>query len=70
MRVASGIADDVGIDPAPLQAWQQQVRGRAAETASTHRSSRTTLGYLTVEMQVQHLGISGNNYVHLIFTWA
>ncbi len=31
---------------------------------------RNRLGHLAAEMQVQHLGTSGNNYVHLIFTWS
>lgn len=30
---------------------------------------RSKLGYLTAELQVQHLATSGTNYVHLVLSW-
>jgi len=70
MRVASGIADDVGIDVTPLLAWEQRVEGAGGGDSVDSPFLRTTLGYLTFEMQVQHLGTSGNNYVHLVLSWG
>ncbi len=68
VRVASGIADDLGIDAASLQTWEQQVEAGSADSVDSP-FLRNTLGYLTAELQVQHLGVSGNNYIHLILSW-
>jgi hypothetical protein len=68
VRVAGGIAGDLGIDAGPLQTWRQQVEGSASGDSVDSPFLRNTLGYLTVELQVQHLGISGNNYLHLVLT--
>ncbi len=69
VRVASGLADDLGIDARPLQSWRRAVADNATHGNVDSPFIRNQLGYLTAEMQVQHLGASGNNYVHLIITW-
>jgi hypothetical protein len=66
VRVADGIADDLGIDAGALQTWRQQVEGSESGDSVDSPFLRNTLGYLTVELQVQHLGVSGNNYLHLV----
>lgn len=68
VEVAQRIADDVGIDAGPLQRWRREV-GRADDGSIDSPFMRATVGYLIAEMQVQHLGPSDTNYVHLIFTW-
>jgi hypothetical protein len=70
VRVAGGVAGDLGIDAAPLQTWRQQVEGAKSGESVDSPFLRNTLGYLTVELQVQHLGISGNNYLHLVLSWG
>ena len=70
VQLASKLADDLGITARPLQAWQQQVEANTSGDNVDSPFLRNRLGYLTAEMQVQHLGTSGNNYVHLIFTWS
>lgn len=69
-KKASGIAKDLGIDATPLETWRQQVEGLNGAGSLDSPFLRTKLGYLTAELQVQHLGASGNNYVHLILSWG
>ncbi len=69
VRLASGLADDLGIDAQPLQSWRAEVEGDGSAGNVDSPFMRNQLGYLTAEMQVQHLAASGNNYLHLIFTW-
>ena len=70
VEVASGLADNLGIDAKPLQSWRLEVEANASGGSVDSPFIRIQLGYLTAEMQVQHLGTSGNNYVHLILTWS
>lgn len=69
VQVASGLADDLGINPQPLEAWRAQVESGTSTGSVDSPFLRSRLGYLTAEMQVQHLGTSGTNYLHLIFSW-
>lgn len=69
--VAEGrrLADELGIDHGPLAAWRTRVEASESTDAVDTPFMRARLGYLGVEMQVQHLGVSGDNYLHLIFSW-
>ena len=68
IQVASGVAADLGIDASSLSRFRAMVTGAPGSNADSP-FLRTTVGYLTAEIQVQHLGASGNNYVHLVLTW-
>lgn len=70
VQLAGGLADRLGIDAQPVQNWQHEVGNDPSGGNVDSLFMRNRLGYLTAEMQIQHLGISGNNYLHLIFTWA
>lgn len=67
MGLARRLADDLGIDPGPLQTWRQQVAASDSTDGIDTPFMRSHLGYVTVEMQVSYLGTSSNTYVHLIF---
>ncbi len=69
VRLASRLADGLGSDATPLPRWQEQAETRSADSIDSP-FLRNRLGYLTVEMQVQHLGVSGNNYLHLVLSWG
>lgn len=68
VQVGGRVAADLGITAAALDTWRQEVQGGSSDSVDSP-FLRNTLGYLTVEMQVQHLG-SGSNYLHLILTWS
>lgn len=70
VQLADGLADTLGIDAQPVQNWQHEVGSDPSAGNVDSLFMRNRLGYLTAEMKVQHLGISGNNYLHLIFTWS
>ncbi len=65
VKAAQTIADDLGIDPAPLQRWRRDVESNG-NTSVDSPFMRSRLGYLTAELQAQHLATSGTNYVHLV----
>lgn len=67
VQVGGRIAGDLGTTATALQTWRQQVAAGSGDSVDSP-FLRNTLGYLTVEMQVQHLG-SGGNYLHLVLTW-
>ncbi len=69
LQVARGVADDLGIDPKPLERWRRDVESTPDDSVDSP-FMRAKIGYLTAELQVQHLGTSGTNYVHLILTLA
>lgn len=69
IKVATGVADDLGIDATPLQRWRVGLEASPTDNVDSP-FLRSRVGYLTAEMQVQHLGASGTNYVHLVLTWA
>jgi len=69
VQLATGLADSLGIDAQPVQNWRHEVGTDPSGGNVDSLFMRSRLGYLTAEMQVQHLGVSGNNYLHLIFTW-
>lgn len=69
MQLATELAESLGIDAQPVQNWQHEVGTDPSGGNVDSLFMRSRLGYLTAEMQVQHLGVSGNNYLHLIFTW-
>lgn len=70
VRVGQSLADDLGINAQPLESWRAQVQSGTSTGSVDSPFLQARLGYLTAEMQVQHLGTSGNNHVHLIFTWS
>lgn len=71
LQLATRVAGELGIDAtAALQSWRQQVEGPARGDSVDTPFLRSSLGYLTVEMQVQHLGVSGTNFMHLILSWG
>jgi hypothetical protein len=68
IEVAGGVAADLGIDASPLGQFEALV-GRAPGDNANSPFMRSAVGYLTAEIQVQHVGASGNNYLHLVLTW-
>ncbi len=68
ITIAQGIADDLKIDAKPLQRWRFDVKVDESGNVDSP-FMRAKVGYLTAELQVQHLGASGENYIHLILTW-
>lgn len=70
VEVASGLAENLGIDAKPLRSWRLEVDNDSSVGSVDSPFIRNRLGYLIAELQVQHLGTSGNNYVHLILTWS
>lgn len=70
VRTSTRLANDLGIDPSALATWRQQVADSRSTDSVDSPFLRNRVGYLTVEIQVQHLGISGNNYLHLILGWG
>jgi len=68
VQVAQGVADDLGIDSAPLLRWRRDVES-FGDASVDSPFMRGAVGYLTAELQVQHLATSGHNYVHLILSW-
>jgi hypothetical protein len=68
IQVAGDVADDFGIDTSALSQWEAQVESAPGDNLNSP-FMRSMLGYLTAEMQVQHLGASGNNYVHLVLVF-
>lgn len=69
VRSATALAAKLGIDPGPVQSWRRRVRNTPTDSVDSP-FLRNRVGYVSVDMQVQHLGVSGNNYLHLIFTWS
>lgn len=69
VQLATDLAARLGIDAGPVQSWRLQVEDTPADNVDSP-FLRNRVGYLTAEMQVQHLGASGNSYVHLILSWS
>ena len=65
--LASSIADTLGIDPSPVEAWREDARNPPDDTLDTKtRFIRGSVGHVDAELQVIHQSVSGNNNVHLI----
>lgn len=69
VSTATDLAAELGMDPRPLASWRREVEADPSGGNVDSPFLRSHLGFLTAELQVQHLGPSGTNYVHLIFTW-
>lgn len=67
LELATEVADQLDIDAAPLRIWEQTVMSSPSDS-STSQFLRARVGWLTVELRLQHLGTTGNNYLHMIFT--
>ncbi len=69
VQVTHGVADDLTIDAQQVTRWRHDVAA-APESNVDSPFMRSTLGYLTAELQVQYLAASGNSYVHLVLSWG
>jgi hypothetical protein len=71
VQLATRLAVAMGIDAGPMQDWRRQVESDTTQSDIDSLFMRNRLGYLTADMQVQHLGVApATNYLHLIFTWG
>lgn len=69
VQLAARLADAMGIDARAMQEWRRQVKSDTSQSDIDSPFMRSRVGYLGVDMQVQHLGVSPpTNYLHLIFT--
>lgn len=69
VQVVQGVADDLGIDSAPVRQWRADVESRGDRDSIDSPFMRSTVGYVNADLQVQHVPTSGDNYMHLILSW-
>jgi hypothetical protein len=62
------IGHDLGIETAGIRDWRRRVEA-GGDTDLSSAFMRSTVGYLTAELQVSHLASDNLNGVHVILSW-